>query len=371
MAVRASDFVVCPACNSRNNPKREFCGRCGESLAGATLTTAAPLFPTDAEPEPEAPTSGGTGLFGDLVGLAAALLILAVGWRVARGATSTPSPALFTLATQPPRPATAATTTPELPGARDFEEGRSLLARGDAARAISPLSRAVSAAPSNALFHEVLGQAFWAVGSREQALAQLGEAARLDRRQFGKRLAERLAEAGRDTDAARAYSQLLSVNPDDPVAQESLAHTLYRLGDYANAVPVLQRVVQTRPDDPVLRQELGYALQATGDVAGAIDAYRSVLAKIPGADVARGLLTGLLYEQGKEEEAIALAREGIALNPGAANLRLHLANMLERSGRPGEAAPEYREYARLLPQAPDAKELEERADRLQGSSGGS
>jgi predicted Zn-dependent protease len=87
--------------------------------------------------------------------------------------------------------------------------------------------------------------------------------------------------------------------------------------------------------------------------------------------VSRGLLAGLLYEQGKEEEAITLAREGIALNPGAPLLRLHLANMLERSGRPAEAAPEYREYARLLPLAPDAKELEERADRLQGSSGGS
>jgi Flp pilus assembly protein TadD len=369
MAVRTSDFVVCPACNSRNNPKRELCGRCGESLQDATLTTA-PLFPSDAEPEAEAPAPGGTGLFLDLVGLAAALVILAVGWKVARGAPSTASPALFTLATQQARPAPPV-TIPEVPGGRDFEEGRLLLSRGDASKAIGLLSRAVSAAPSNALFHEVLGQAFWAVGSRDQALAHYGEAARLDRRQFGLRLAEHLALAGRDADAARAYGQLLSVNADDPVAQESLAHALYRLGDYGNAVPVLQRVVRVRPDDPVLRQELGYALQATGDVAGAVDAYRSVLAQIPGADVARGLLAGLLYEQGKEEEAIALAREGIALNPGAPLLRLHLANMLERSGRPAEAAPEYREYARLLPLAPDAKELEERADRLQGSSGGS
>jgi tetratricopeptide (TPR) repeat protein len=288
-----------------------------------------------------------------------------------REAPSTPSPALFTIATQAPRRDAPATTVPEAPGARDFEEGRLLLAQGGAVRAIPLLSRAVNAAPSNALFHEVLGQALWGAGARDQAFVQFGEAARLDRRQFGMRLAERFAQAGRDADAVRAYGQVLSINPEDPIAQESMGRTLYRLGDYANAVPLLQRVARVRPDDPVLRQELAYSLQATGDVARAIDVYRSVLALAPGADVARGLLAGLLYEQGKEEEAIALAREGIALNPGAPLLRLHLANMLERSGRPGEAAPEYREYARLLPQAPDAKELEERADRLQGSSGGS
>jgi Flp pilus assembly protein TadD len=306
-----------------------------------------------------------------LVGIAAALVILAVGWRAARGASSPPSPDLFTVATQPPRPNPPATTVPEVPGARDFEEGRVLFARGDAARAIPLLSRAVSAAPSNALFHQVLGQALWATGYRDLAFGHFGDAARLDRRQFGMKLAERFAEAGRDAEAARAYEQVLGVTPEDPFAQEALGRTQYRLGNYARAAPLLQRAVQVRSDDPVLRQEFAYALQATGDLTGAMDAYRSVVALAPGADVARGLLAGLLYEQGKEEEAIALAREGIALNPGAPLLRLHLANMLERSGRPGEAAPEYREYARLLPQAPDAKELQERADRLQGSSGGS
>jgi Flp pilus assembly protein TadD len=338
-------------------------------LQGLTLMSA-PLFPSDPEPTAETPASG-TAFVVDFVGLAAALVILAVGWRAVREAPSAPSPDLFAVATQPPRPDPPASTAPEAPGTRDFEEGRLLLAQGGAVRAIPLLSRAVSAAPSNALFHEVLGQALWVTGSRDQALTQFGEAARLDRRQFGMKLAEHFAEAGRDADAVRAYGQVLSVNPDDPIAQESLGRTLYRLGDYANAVPLLQRVARVRPADPVLGQELAYSLQATGDVAGAIDAYRSVLALMPGADVARGLLAGLLYEQGKEEEAITLARDGIALNPGAPLLRLHLANMLERSGRPGEAAPEYREYARLLPQAPDAKELEERADRLQASSGGS
>jgi Flp pilus assembly protein TadD len=308
----------------------------------------------------------------DLLGIAAAVVLCIAAWRYAEAPpASPPNSQLFTIATQPPAPPSPPAAVPDRPGARDFEEGRVLLVRGDAAKAIPLLMRAVNAAPSNALFHDVLGQALWAAGAKDQAFGQYAEAGRLDRRQFGMRLGERLALAGRDSDAVRAYEQVLSVTPDDPFAQEALGRTQYRLGNYARAVPLLQGAVKARSDDPVLKQELAYALQATGDLTGAIDVYRSVLALAPGADVTRGLLAGLLYEGGREEDAITLVREGIAQNPGAPLLRLRLANMLERSGRPAEAAPEYREYARLLPQAPDAKELEERADRLQSSSGGS
>ncbi len=313
---------------------REFCARCGESLQGVTLTSV-PALAREPEPTPETPTSGGGVSLADFLGMVAAAVLCIAAWRYAEAPpASPPNPALFTLATQPPAPPPPPTTVPERPGARDFEEGRALLARGDAVRAIPLLWRAVSAAPSNALFHDVLGQGLWAAGTKDEAFGQYTEAARLDRRQFGMRLAERFALAGREADAVRAYEQVLSVAPDDPLAQEALGRTQYRRGNYAGAVPLLQRAVTRRSDDPVLRQELAYALEATGDVTGAMDAYRSVLALAPGADIARGLLAGLLYEQGKEEDAIALVREGIAQNPGAPLLRLRLANMLERSGRP-------------------------------------
>ncbi|HKC12743.1 MAG TPA: tetratricopeptide repeat protein, partial [Vicinamibacteria bacterium] len=124
-------------------------------------------------------------------------------------------------------------------------------------------------------------------------------------------------------------------------------------------------------DDPVLQQELGYALQATGDSKAAIDVYRSVVTLAPGAEIARGLLANLLYEQGRPDDAIALVQEGLQRDPQAPFLRPRLGSLLEQSGRPREAAREYREYARLVPNAPDAKELTDRADRLEAASGGS
>jgi Flp pilus assembly protein TadD len=342
------------------------------------LTSPIPLEslePSDAESVEEAsaelqdPGDAGMVL---LVGVLALIVLNAVACLYVRDKPppAGPSPDLFTLGTQPVSLPAPTTEVANKPGARDFEEGRRLLAGGDAARAIGLLQRAVDAAPENATFHEVLGQALSAAGSRDQAFAQYGEAARLDPAQFGKKLAERLADVGRNEEAARVYAQLLAATPNDAFAQEGLGRMQYRLGNYAAAVPLLQRVAGARSDDPVLQQELAYALQATGDTNGAIEVYNKVLAIAPTADVARGLLADLLYAQGKGENAIALVQEGIQRDPQAPSLRRRLGSLLEQSGRAQEAAREYREYSRLAPNAPDAKDMAERAARLEGSSGG-
>ena len=44
-------------------------------------------------------------------------------------------------------------------------------------------------------------------------------------------------------------------------------------------------------------------------------------------------------------------------------------SVLERSGRPAEAAAAYRAYARLAPNAPDAREIAARAAQLDASGG--
>jgi len=58
-------------------------------------------------------------------------------------------------------------------------------------------------------------------------------------------------------------------------------------------------------------------------------------------------------------------REGIQADPNAALLQRGLGSLLERAGRRAEAAAAYREYARLAPLEPDAKQLEERAAKLE------
>jgi Flp pilus assembly protein TadD len=377
MAGPPDDVLICPVCETRNRARWEFCVRCGESLQDVNTETLRlrSLDPEEAEsvdePEPGAQDTGDAGM----VLLSGVLVLIALNavaclWQRDRPPAVRPSPDLFTLGTQPASLPSPTTEVANKPGARDFEEGRRLLVGGDAARAIALLQRAVDAAPENASFHDVLGQALAATGSPDQALVQFGEAARLDRAQFGTKLAERLADAGRNEEAARAYEQLLAATPNDPFAQEGLGRMQYRLGNYAAAAPLLQRAAGARSDDPVLQQELAYALQATGNATAAIEVYNKVLALAPTADVARGLLADLLYQQGKPENAIALVQEGIQRDPQAPSLRRRLGSLLEQSGRAQEAAREYREYSRLAPNAPDAKDMAERAARLEGSTGG-
>ena len=345
MAGPSDDVLICPACQTRNRARWEYCVRCGESLQDDNQTETLRLRSlddpqeADSVEEPEL-TQQDTGDAGTV--LLGGVLVLIVLNAVAclyvkdKPAPPPPSPDLFTLGTQPPNPPPPAKNVADRPGARDFEEGRRRLASGDAAGAIPFLTRAAEADSENPAAHDVLGQAL----------------------------------AGRNTEAAQAYEQVLAASPDDPLASEGLGRMQYRLGNYAAAAPLLQRASRGRSDDPVLQQELGYALQASGNAQGAIDAYTKVLALQPAASIARGHLAQLLYEQGKPENAIALVQEGVQRDPQAPLLRRKLGSMLEQSGRAQDAAREYREYSRLAPDAPDAKDLAERAARLEGSSGG-
>jgi len=264
--------------------------------------------------------------------------------------------------------AAAACSQPAAPpatgaGAADFLEGRRLLSAGDPAGAAVRLAAAVAADPENAEYHKSYGHALWRAGDREAALAEQAEAARLDPR-LQMQYARSLDIAGRGADAVRQYEDILAKNPGAVTVHEDLGRLLFRNGEYAKAAAHLQQAVQARPDDPVLAQEFAYSLDQAGNRARAADMYRQVLAQAPQAVMARGLLAEALVQEGKSGEALSLLREGIRDTPTAPLLHRQLGSVLERSGRPSEAAASYRAYARLAPNAADAKELADRASRL-------
>jgi tetratricopeptide (TPR) repeat protein len=362
----AGDSLICPACGARNKPKWEFCVRCGESLQGVAPTRAT-SGRAEAEEAAEArPPSAGSGRL--LVVVAGLLLVgLAVAaWRYSRGASgpARPDPGLFTVATRPselPSPSPPG----EGPGYTDFVEGLRLYEQQKAGEAVPFLARAAAAAPANARFRHVHAQALWAAGEQEKALAEYAEAARLDPGQYGLRLAQVYETLGNDKEALRYYEQALALAPESPGVRERIGTLLLKGNDYAKAVPHLEAASRARPGDPALQQDLAYALEMSGEPARAIEVYREILATAPAsAELARTRLAELLFKEGKRDDAIALAQEGVRLNPDAPLLHRRLGSLFERTGRAREAATAYREYARLAPNAPDAKELAERAERL-------
>jgi predicted Zn-dependent protease len=343
-----------------------------EAAPAAAKTQAAPrakgkskgklnILVHEKEPESSMPP-------GLILGIGAVVLVgLAVaGWRYARSAPAPQAadPSLFAIPTLPsvrpeaPVPASG-------PGGADFNEGLRLMAMGKAADALPFLSRASSAAPSNTQFLWVWGQALQSTGAQDDALHRFAEAARLDPKAHGLDYGRALDKAGRSAEAAAAFEA--ASEPGGGAVQEELGKLYYKAGNFAKAAPLLEKAVAARSEDPVLRQELAYAVAQTGDKARAVELYKSVLAIAPGAEISRGLLSELLLDQGKGPDAMALLQEGVQRNPEAPELRRRLGSIAERTGNPQEAGKQYREYVRLAPNAPDAKELAERAARLEGA----
>jgi Flp pilus assembly protein TadD len=359
--MKARQAVVCPKCGALNRPNWEFCARCNEPLEGALPAEERASPDLAGEGERPAPSLSATA-----IAVATALALLGLGvaaWRYASQAPplAGPDPSLFAFAKQPVDLPKA--PPPAGPGAADYVEGRRLMNAGDFAGAAARLAAAVAASPDNAEYRNVYGHALWRSGDREGAIAAHAEAARLDPR-LQMQYARSLDVAGRGADAVREYEAILGKNPASSTVHEDLGRLLFRSGDYAKAASHLQQAVQSRPDDPVLAQELAYSLDQAGDRAQAAAVYRKVLAQAPQAVMARGLLAENLVGQGKKEEAVALLQEGLKATPTAPLLHREMGSILERSGRPGEAAAAYRAYARLAPNAPDAKEMTDRAARL-------
>jgi len=364
--MKARQAVVCPKCGALNRSTWEFCARCNESLDNALAVEEGTS--TEA-PEPAEGRASSFGPNAIVVGAALVLLGLGIaGWRYASQAPPLPrpDPSLFTVATQPPQLPAAAPSTGA--GAADFQEGRRLLNSGDPEGAVVRLAAAVAADPANAEYHRVYGHALWRTGDREAAIAEHAEAARLDPR-LQMQYARTLDIAGDTAEAARQYEEILEKNPGAVTVQEDLGRMLFRNGEYVKAASHLQQAFQARPDDPVLAQELAYSLDQAGDRARAAEMYRQVLAQAPQAVMARGLLAEALVQQGKPGEALSLLDEGLQDTPSAPLLHREKGSVLERSGRAAEAAASYRAYARLAPNAKDARELAARAARLEAAGG--
>jgi len=376
----ATDAIACPACGARNKPKWEYCARCGESLQGAEPVAAPAKAAAKAAAQGKGKSrvkiliheqeKGSSIPPGAVMALGLVLLVVlgVAGWRYASQYQSTDKvdPNLFTLPSKASGPPTAQPPATGA-GAPDFNEGVRMMAAGKMSEALGLLAKAASAAPENARYQSVYGEALLAAGSKDDALARFADAARLDPAAYRIQYGRALVSAGREAEAASVLEAALGSEVANPALAEDLAKIYYKTGNYAKAGPLLDKAIEGRPSDPVLRQEAAYAAAQTGNKARAEELYKSVLEIAPGADVSRIRLSEMLFEQGKGEEALSLLKQGIEVNPATPDLHRRLGNMLERAGKPQEAVQRYREYARLAPNAPDAKDLEERAKRLEGA----
>jgi tetratricopeptide (TPR) repeat protein len=363
--MKAESVRLCPACGTRNKPKWDYCVNCGESLQDVALGIPAAETAEVAAAEPEGVREAGPFPW---LALGASVILLAGAvyfYRNYRGVPESPTPGIWTAPTVPPSTQAAAAYVPQ-PGEKDLQDGRNLLAQGNAAAALPLLAQAVSDAPSDHIAQYAYAQALWQAGDRDQALAHYREAAQLSPRTLVYRadLARALVARGRNAEAIEEFEAAVAIEPG-PGPLQSLASLYAAAGNQARALDALRRAASVAPGSALIQQDLAHALEKSGNTAQAIEAYEKVLRINPKATSSRGLLADLLFRANRKDEAIELVRAGIAQNPQMPRLHRDLGSLLERSDRIPEAIAEYREYARLAPESADARQLAERAQSLE------
>ncbi|MGN6520089.1 MAG: sulfotransferase [Dokdonella sp.] len=189
------------------------------------------------------------------------------------------------------------------------EQAQRALERGDAARALREIGRALHEAPEHAELLRLQALALLQLGERAHALEVLHEA------------------------AERA--------PDDALISCQLGAALAQNGDMAGAEAAFRRAVAQDPGLVDAWYNLGFAFDRRGDAHGANQAYERVLALSPGNTAARVRRAEMLKMLGRLGEAEAELRAVLAIEPASVAAWVGLSNL--RTFRPDDA-----ELERLL-----------------------
>ncbi len=190
--------------------------------------------------------------------------------------------------------------------------------RGDNARAIELIGRAVALRPNVPAFHANLAEAYRAMGQ-------------LDR-------------------AAGCCRAALSLFPDYPEALCNLGLALQGLGKKPEAVNQFKRAIELRPRFATAHNNLGIVLRDLGRLDEALEHFRKAVEFEPTFAPARTNLGQMLLDRGQPAEALPHCQEAVRLQPDMAALHHNLGNALRAMEKYTEARAAYLEALRLEPE---------------------
>ena len=125
--------------------------------------------------------------------------------------------------------------------------------------------------------------------------------------------------AGDLTAAAEAFSQAITLAPEDAVAAYDLGTVRDAQGDAAAARDLYTRAVELDPAFTDAHFNLAVSQATAGQDALAIASYRQVLDLEPDRSTALWNLGLLLHASGQRDEAVSLLKQAIELDPGFAS----------------------------------------------------
>jgi tetratricopeptide (TPR) repeat protein len=162
-------------------------------------------------------------------------------------------------------------------------------------------------------------------------------------------IAEALDQRGRREEAMEHMQQALSIAPDSYITQHQMGTMLLVRGRIAEAIPHFERVVQLKPKSASALNNLAFALNAAGQTPQAMQLYDEALKLEPNYVEAHTNLATALANQGKLDEALAHYALAVRMQPDLAGAHKSIGIILINTGRLPDAIEHLETAARLEP----------------------
>ncbi len=217
--------------------------------------------------------------------------------------------------------------------------GFALFQKGDSQQAVTALEKALTINPKHAKAHNNMALASIDLGELELAEAHYRESLAIEpQAPIYNDLGFVLERQGLVEDAADAYRQALSLDPEADAARYNLGASLARAGQYEEAERHLLAAVKTHPTTQAFTA-LGVVQRERGASDSAMSSFGAAIEADPKNAAPYDQLGAMLVAQGKLTAAETLYRQLVFNQPSPAAYQ-ELAQVLTRLGRPGEAAQE-------------------------------
>jgi tetratricopeptide (TPR) repeat protein len=159
---------------------------------------------------------------------------------------------------------------------------------------------------------------------------------------------------GKPEQAIAEYGEALRINPTYADAHSNIGAALLKEGRTAEATAEFREALQIDPANGKAHSNLGTVLFQQGHTEEAIAEYRAALRSNPDYAEVHNNLGSALLQEGKPEEAVAEYGEALRINPDYAKAHDNLGNTLRQQGRTQESVTEYNAALRTDPAYADA-----------------
>ena len=161
-------------------------------------------------------------------------------------------------------------------------------------------------------------------------------------------------QAGRWSEATKAYSRLVRKAPNDLRCIFSLALLHAQQGNLNAAIPLFRRAAAIRPEDLDIRYNLAVALSMSGEHQKAAQNYESILKTHPEHAAARNNYATTLLQSGRFADALKQYDEAIRRNPTVPQAYNNRGMTLQSLKRFEDALRDFDKAIALNPNFPEA-----------------